>query len=67
MYVPGPSQQYLKQEYKIIADTIEGHEPLRHKQLAVKKGLRSEVTDVVVDIIVMRSKDSVSKMYTRML
>lgn len=66
MYIPGPSQQYLKKEYHIITDTVEGEEPMYHKQLAVKRVLRSQATDVVVDLIVARSRDNISKLYTKL-
>lgn len=66
MYIPGGSQQYLKKDYKIITDTVEGQEPMYHKQLAVKRVLRAHATKVVVDVIVARSKDSISKIYTKL-
>ena len=66
MYIPGPSQQYLKREYKIITDTVEGEEPMWHKQLAVKKVPAAEAEKAVVDVIVSRSRDKISKLYTKM-
>ena len=66
MYIPGPSQQYLKKNYKILKNTVEGQEPMRHKQLAVKRVPKTEATRVVVDLIVSRSKDSISKLYTKL-
>ena len=39
---------------------------MRHRQLAVKKVPRSEAKKVVVDIIVCRSRDRVSKHYKRL-
>ena len=66
MYVPGPSQQYLKKGYKIIKDTVEGQEPMYHKQLAFKRVPTSEATKVIVDVIVCRSKDNISKLYTKL-
>jgi len=64
LYIPGPSEQYLKKGYKIITDTLEGEEPMRHKQLSVKKVPKSEASDVIVEVIVCQSKDNISKMYT---
>lgn len=37
-----------------------------HRQLGVKKVPRSAATKVVTDVIVCRSRDSVSKMYKRL-
>lgn len=66
MYIPGPSTQYLKKEYKIIKNTVEGMEPMWHKQLAVKRVSKTEAEKVVVDLIVSRSKDDISKLYTKL-
>ena len=66
MYIPGPSQQYLRKEYKIITDTVEGQEPFYLKQLAVKRVLLSHATTVVVDLIVARSRDNISKLYHKL-
>ena len=65
-YIPGSSQQYLKKGYQIITDTVEGEEPMRHKQLAIKKVHRSNATKVIADIIICRSRDSISKLYTKL-
>jgi len=35
-----------------------GEEPLRHKQLVLKRNKRSECTEAIVDIVVYRSKDT---------
>lgn len=43
-----------------------GDEPMRHRQLAVKKVPISEAKMVVADIIVCRGRDSVSKLYRRL-
>ena len=67
MYIPGPSQQYLKKEYRIIKDTVEGEEPMHHKQLAVKRVPKSQAEKFVVDVVVARSKDNISKLYTRLV
>ena len=66
MYIPGSSQQYLKKDYKIITDTVEGQEPMYHKQLAVKRVVRAQATKVIVDVIVARSRDNISKLYTKL-
>ncbi len=66
MYIPGVSQQYLQKQYSIITDTVEGDEPLHHKQLAVKRVAKSHAKVVVVDIIVAKSKDKISKLYTKL-
>ena len=67
MLVPGPSQQYLRKGFKIIKDTaVDKQEPLYHKQLAYKRVPKSEVKKVIVDIIVCRSKDNISKLYTKL-
>lgn len=66
MYIPGPSQQYLKKNYKIIKNTVEGEEPMRHKQLAVKRAPAAQLEKAVVDVIVSRSRDKISKLYTKM-
>lgn len=66
MYIPGSSQQYLKKDYAIITDTVEGEEPMWHKQLAVRRVVRSQATKVVVDVIVARSRDKISKLYTKL-
>lgn len=66
MYIPGPSQQYLRKEYKIITDTVEGQEPFYHKQLAIKRALPTHATTVVVDVIVARSRDNISKLYRKL-
>lgn len=66
MYIPGPSQQYLKKGYRIIKNTVEGEEPMRHKQLAVKRVPVAQVEKAVVDVIVSRSRDKISKLYTKM-
>ena len=36
---------------------IVGEEPLRHKQLVLKRSKRSECSEAIVDIVVYRSKD----------
>ena len=66
MFIPGPSQQYLKKGFKILKDTEEGLEPMYHKQLAFKRVPKEEATKVIVDIIVCRSKDNISKLYTKL-
>ena len=66
MYIPGPSEPYLKKGFKIITDTVEGEEPMRHKQLSIKKVSKDEASDVIVEVIVCRSKDDISKMYTKL-
>ena len=66
MLIPGPSQQYLRRDYKIIKDTVEGADPMYHKQLAVKRVEKSSATNVLVDLIVCRSKDSISKLYKKL-
>lgn len=66
MYIPGPSQQWLKKDFKIITDTVEGQEPMWHKQLAIKRESRNEATKAVVDVIVCRGKDNISKLYTKL-
>ncbi len=65
MFIPGPSQQYLKKGFKVMKDTVEGEEPLYHKQLAYKRAPKSEIKKVIVDIIVCRCKDNISKLYTK--
>jgi hypothetical protein len=66
MYIPGVSQQYLKKDFRIITDTVEGKEPMHHKQLAVKRVLRAQATKVVMDLIIARSKDKISNLYTKL-
>ena len=67
VYIPGPSQQYLKKGFKIITDTVEKEEPMRHKQLAIKRVLKSDATIVMVDLIICQSKDDISKIYTKLM
>lgn len=71
MIIPPPSQKYLRRGYRAISDTPDGmkysiaikdiysvgEEPLRHKQLVLKRSKRSECPEAVVDIVVYRSKD----------
>lgn len=66
MYIPGGKQQYLRRDYRIIKNTVEGEEPMWHKQLAVKKVARSQAEKVVVDLIVSRSKDDISRLYNKL-
>jgi len=72
MIIPPPSQKYLRRGYRAISETPDGRkylmiaqnsvyfvgeEPLRHKQLVLKRSKRSECTEAVVDIVIYRSKD----------
>ncbi len=65
MYIPS-GQQYLRKGYHVIKDTLEKEEPMRHRQLAVKKVLSDQADKVVVEIIICRSKDTISKLYTKL-
>lgn len=67
MYIPGFGVRYLKPGFEIIDRTVEGdREPLRHKQLAVKKVPRKDATKIVADIVVAKGKDSISKNFTKL-
>ncbi len=53
--------------YEVIPKTYEGErEPLRHKQLALKKVKRSKAKEVVADIVIARGKDSISKKFKKL-
>lgn len=67
LYIPGAGVQYLMPGYSVISRTVEGErEPLRHKQLALKKVPRSKAKKVVADVVVARGKDDISKMFKRL-
>lgn len=57
MIIPPPSQRYLRKGYRAIPETPDGEEPLRHKQLVLKRSKRTDCSEAVVDIVVYRSKD----------
>ena len=52
------NEPYLKKGFKIVTDTVEGEEPMRHKQLSIKKVSKDEASDVIVEVIVCRSKEA---------
>lgn len=53
--------------YEVIPKTFEGdREPLRHKQLAVKKVKRSIAKEVVADIVIAKGKDSISRKFKKL-
>ena len=67
LYIPGAGVQYLMPGFSVVARTMEGdRDPLRHKQLALKKVPRSQAKKVVADVVVARGKDSISKMFTKL-
>ena len=67
LYIPGAGSSYLMPGYKILSRTIEGsRDPIRHRQLAVKKVPRAEATKVIADIVIAKGKDQISKMYKRL-
>ena len=65
MYIPSKTQQYLRRGYHIIKETVEGATPMYHRQLAIKSVPRTEAKKAVADIIVARSKDKISSIYTK--
>ncbi len=67
LYIPGSGVQYLMPFYEVISKTVEGQrDPLRHKQLALKRVHRSQAKKVVSDIVVARGKDSISKNFVKL-
>ena len=65
LYIPSKSEQYLRRGYHIVKETVEGKTPMYHRQLAVKSVPRTEATRVVAEVIVARSKDKISSIYTK--
>lgn len=66
MYIPRRTAYRLRPGFKIVPKTVEGKEPMYHRQLAVKRVERSKANKVVADVIVCRGRDKVSKMYKRL-
>ncbi len=50
----------IRQGFSIIKQTVEGEEPLRLKNLAVKKMARSRAPNAIVDIRVYHINDCIS-------
>ena len=59
--------RHLMPGYDVISRTVEGdRDPLRHRQLAMKKVHRDKAKKYIADIVVARGKDSISKLFKKL-